>query len=185
MYQESLIKEAVRAAGSKSAAVKALVDKGYRAIEKNDPETGMKRFNQAWLLDANNRDVFWGMGIAASIMRNFDASFKVFDKALTLDPRNTILLNDIAYGWIQKGLFSLQQKKNDAQDSFIQAERYLDMVKSLRPTDDKPYAHNAMINYYRGDFGIAWKNVKDAETRGGASLDPRFVKDLETRMPRP
>ena len=32
-------------------------------LKKNDTKTVMKRFNQAWLLNTNNPQAYWGFGI--------------------------------------------------------------------------------------------------------------------------
>ena len=38
------------------------VKRGWEAFYDRDNATAMKRFNQAWLLNPNNADIYWGFG---------------------------------------------------------------------------------------------------------------------------
>ncbi|WP_230383828.1 tetratricopeptide repeat protein [Pedobacter endophyticus] len=71
----------------KTAALSS-VQSGWNYFYKNDLETSMKRFNQAWLLDSLNADVYWGFGNLLGRKNQFEASIPYFEKSLKLSPNN-------------------------------------------------------------------------------------------------
>jgi tetratricopeptide (TPR) repeat protein len=62
------------------------VDKGWEYFYKNQFETAMKRFNQAWLLDSLNADIFWGYGnILGMKNRDFKQSLVFLEQSLKIN----------------------------------------------------------------------------------------------------
>ena len=64
------------------------VDKGWECFYQNDLNTAMKRFNQAWLLDSLNADVYWGFGNILGNQQKYQESLRYFEKSLSLNPEN-------------------------------------------------------------------------------------------------
>jgi tetratricopeptide (TPR) repeat protein len=64
------------------------VSKGWEYFYKDDNETSMKRFNQAWLLDKTNSQVYWGFGNILGRKNEFESSIKFLDKSIKLEPNN-------------------------------------------------------------------------------------------------
>ncbi|MEA5258621.1 hypothetical protein VB264_12565 [Arcicella aquatica] len=90
---------------------KAISHHLYRAWEyyyKNDFDTSMKRFNQAWLLDSTNADVYWGFGNILGRQLKFDESLIYFNKSLKLNAKNSKV-------WLSRGTSYAQMfiKNND------------------------------------------------------------------------
>src|SRR5690606_35085006 len=75
---------------------------------KNDLETSMKRFNQAWLLDSLNADVYWGFGNLLGRQNQFQASIPYFEKSLKLKPNNSRVYESLATSYGH--LFETTQK---------------------------------------------------------------------------
>jgi len=57
---DKFIETVTKEYGTKDSALKAYVALGWRHLYKNDLETAIKRFNQAWLLNPNNPDPYYG-----------------------------------------------------------------------------------------------------------------------------
>ena len=53
-----------------------------RAIEKNDLDMAMRRYNQAWLIDDANGEAYWGFGIVLNERKQYDESNKMLEAAL-------------------------------------------------------------------------------------------------------
>ena len=47
---------------NRAQATRFHIDKGWSYFYQNDLDMAMKRFNQAWLLDSTDADVYWGFG---------------------------------------------------------------------------------------------------------------------------
>lgn len=50
--------------GDRDRASHYAVVRGWEQIEKGDFETAIKRFNQAWLLNPQRGDIYWGFAVA-------------------------------------------------------------------------------------------------------------------------
>jgi len=84
----------------KTAAL-ASIQLGWNYFYKNDLETSMKRFNQAWLLDSLNADVYWGFGNLLGRKNQFEASIPHFKKSLELSPNNPKVYESMASSYGQ------------------------------------------------------------------------------------
>jgi tetratricopeptide (TPR) repeat protein len=82
-------------------AAKYHVDKGWEYFYKTDYETSMKRFNQAWLLDSSNADVYWGFGNLLGIKHEFRKSLPLLEKSIKLNPNNPKIYECIATSYGQ------------------------------------------------------------------------------------
>jgi len=59
---------------------------GWGFFERRQLDDAMKRFNQAWLLDSTNADVYWGFASVLGMKQQFRASIPLFVKYLELNP---------------------------------------------------------------------------------------------------
>jgi tetratricopeptide (TPR) repeat protein len=72
---------------------------GWDYYYKNDPETAMKRFNQAWLLDSLNADIYWGFGNLLGKKGELKASIPYFEKSLRLNQNNSKVYEGLAISY--------------------------------------------------------------------------------------
>jgi tetratricopeptide (TPR) repeat protein len=49
--------------GTREAAARAEVEQGFKFYKQNNLAMAMRRYNQAWLLDANNPEIYWGFSL--------------------------------------------------------------------------------------------------------------------------
>jgi tetratricopeptide (TPR) repeat protein len=77
-------------------ASKFHADKGWEYFYKNDFETSMKRFNQAWLLDSLNADTYWGFGNILGTKHQFKESIPLLEKSISLNSTNPKVFESIS-----------------------------------------------------------------------------------------
>lgn len=73
---------------SRKEAATAYVEMAWKYAEQNDRDNATKRFNQAWLLDKSNADVYWGLGIVQGSKEQYDEAEILFRKSLDINPKN-------------------------------------------------------------------------------------------------
>jgi len=81
--------------GSRKTAAEFAVRLGWSEIGKNDPNQAVRRFNQAWLIDPDFPDLYWGFAVATHIRG--DELLKVerwFEEAKTRILNNPRLITD-------------------------------------------------------------------------------------------
>jgi len=80
-------------------AIKKLIQSGWEFVGKKEADTAMEKFNQAWLLDYENFNVYWGYAAVLGYQGNLDDSSIYFDKALTLYSKDKIVVNGYLPLW--------------------------------------------------------------------------------------
>jgi tetratricopeptide (TPR) repeat protein len=158
------IAEIDKAYPNRKDGVDALVKRGWDYVYAKDLETAMKRFNQAWMLDSLNANVYWGFADLLGMQGKNAESVKFFKKAIKLNPNNSKIYKDasVAYG----GLFMATHDKahlNNAIDALKAAVR-------LQPGDAQTYSQltSAYTYFTQKDSALKYLNITD-------QLDPKAI----------
>src|SRR5258706_3516970 len=80
---EKLIADTSAHYGSREKAAEAFIEQGFRFYNQDNLVQAMRRFNQGWLLDHNNPQVYWGFGAVLSDQEKMCEAMKHFDKRLS------------------------------------------------------------------------------------------------------
>ncbi len=64
------------------------VDLAWGYYYKKEYDNAIKRFNQAWLLDSTNADIYWGFGSVLGMKSMFKESMAYLKKSIKLNPKN-------------------------------------------------------------------------------------------------
>ncbi|WP_316823094.1 hypothetical protein [Pedobacter gandavensis] len=91
-----LINNLVQQEGSRSKASAALIKLGFNYIYQGEIKTAMYRFNQAWLLDSTNVDIYWGFGAIYHYLGDEKSATEQYDKGLSINPKNSKIITDKA-----------------------------------------------------------------------------------------
>ena len=86
---EKLIKDTIEYYGSREMACAAFLKNGFTYYRKDDLANAMRRFNQAWFLDAQNAEVYWGFGTILHDLGENCEAMQMINKALNLKPPTT------------------------------------------------------------------------------------------------
>ena len=157
----ALIAEVKKAGYTQESGAKVAVQKGWAYHDKGDLGGAMRRFNQAWILDPENGDVYHGFAI---IVHQRDKAIseaeKYFRMALS---KSRVSVN----AYVDYGRFLWLQNRYD--------ESLTQLTKAIKIS---PKAYNACSNisfvyYKKGDFVQACKWAKDAKTNND-QLEPRL-----------
>jgi len=200
---ENFINEAIQKAGSREAAAQSAIKLAWQYFYNNDPRTAMKRFNQAWLLDPNNAEVFYGFGILTSLQGKADEAISLYKKALELNPNHPMALANLARSYRDKA-YALYCKKEleypddevkrilgEALALYEKASQAATTGSDLRLTDldsDLRYIYYqwAVALEFNGEYAKAWEKIKLSRKHGGEKLiEPGFIEELSHFMPEP
>ena len=174
---QKFVEDAVAAAGTKEKAAAHMIMRGQEALQKNDPETAIKRFNQAYLLDPKDYKVYWGLGAARGEQRKFAEAIKLIEKAESINDKDARLLSDHGFALVSE-VVSSKPDQELAIKNFTEAEQLYRKAIKLSPKESLPYSRLAVLMYYKGDFNEAHSLVDQCRIRGGEGLDPNFIRDL-------
>ena len=88
-YDLIFIKETDKIFPNRSKAAIYYIKRGWDYFYKNELDTAMMRFNQAWLLDSLNPDIYWGFGNLLGQQQKYKESLVYFEKSLKKNPNNS------------------------------------------------------------------------------------------------
>jgi len=71
-----------------------MIMRGWEYFKKNELDTAVMRFNQAWLLNSLNAEVYWGFADVLGKQQQFKNTLPLFKRALKLDPNNAQIWHD-------------------------------------------------------------------------------------------
>jgi len=85
---EKFISDVTAQFGSRERASALWVNYGFKLLKQNNYGMATRRFDQAWLLDPTNAEVYWGF---STVLHDRDRgeeceAMRMMDKTLTLNP---------------------------------------------------------------------------------------------------
>lgn len=166
--------------GDRKKASSDMAARGWQFLAQGEPETAMRRFNQAWLLDHDDGIALWGMAAIEADWGKFDESLKLFAEAEKFSGEQINFSVDYAAAVGRAGV----KEKNDVllKEAFDRFEA----VYEKAPQNTRNLQNWAMTLFGIGKYSEAWEKVKLAEAAPNKpQLNPAFLADLQARMPRP
>ena len=154
-----------------------LIELGFKYLY-NDIKTAMYRFNQAYLLDSTNTDIYWGYAGVYMTLGNLENAQKQYLEGLSIDPKNTHLLTDYGTYFMAQyyGLQPLDEKK--ALPNLDFAINYLTESYLLDNKDQNTNFKLSICYYQKKDCKNAWKYYNECKSLGGQPITEDFTKAL-------
>lgn len=158
---------------------------GWQYFDEGDLKTAMKRFNQAWLLDEKNADVFWGFGNVSLVKRDPKEAIEMFKKALELNPRHAIAMCSLASAYQLRAYNFRWLLKKEASSYLEQSDQLCEQGSQIDPREEFCYSTWAITLFLQKRYAEAWEKVSKARALGGKTLNSDILKDLSAAMPEP
>ena len=167
---KDFLKECDRNFTDRKKASSYYSEKAWTYYYANKQDTAMRRFNQAWLLDSLNADVYWGFGNLIGIQKKYKESLILFNRSLRLNASNSRVWESTATSYVQ--LF-FQTK----DVSFL--NKSIDFLKGavrLDPKSTRLYGELTTTYSYFNQKDSARKYLKIADKLGSNNISPEVRK---------
>lgn len=164
--------------------------RGWKAYYQGDYDTAIKRFNQGWMFDRDNSEVFWGFGLITGQRafqeepeQNFEDSIKYLQIAKDKAPQNGKIIGDLAYSHTLLGQYLQSEKgnKKEAQKHFRTAGSLFVEATTKEPLYPPTSANWSIFYFYTKKFTEA-KSKADKAMELGYRFDPSYIKELENHL---
>ncbi|TVT49414.1 MAG: hypothetical protein FHK82_17195 [Sedimenticola thiotaurini] len=174
--------------GDPKRASRVWTQQGNELLQYGDVEGAMRKFNQAWLLDDLNYQVYWGFGQVMVIKNELPDAKQYLLKANELidDPfQKPALLTDLGtVVSLQGDAFSAMQTA-EREALFLRANGYFESVLELDSSYFPVWQRWAQSLYREGKYAAAWEKIHEAQARGVKQFSKRFIEQLSAKQPEP
>ena len=169
-----LIQDYLKQGGTHRKASEILIRLGFNYLYKGDLKTSMFRFNQAWLLDPENENVYWGFGAIYFTFNDFQNALKQYDEGLKLNPNSSNIITDKAT--VYKSKFETNNKHdiidlNTAIDLFLKSY-------SINSNNQNTLYKLSVCYFEKDDCKNARKYYNECVNLGGKPITKEYSEAL-------
>lgn len=183
---DKFIKDVTAQYGSRERASRVWVNQGFAFYEQDKLGMAMRRFNQAWLLDPTNSEVYWGFAAVLQDQEKYCEALSMTERAFSSGPIQDGFLPDAALIYTGCAVTS-STVSAEVKTAYLKRSDDLFAQANGSPAVTKDYLlfNWARAMYGRGDYAAAWTKVEEYEKVTGKPFNPTFVKNLTAKQPRP
>lgn len=164
--------------GNKRMASNYMIERGFQYLNKGDLKTAMYRFNQAYLLDNENTDIYWGFGAIYMSLSNLERAKDQYQQGLKINPKNTHLLTDYATYFLTKYYEAKNSKSQNANEYLNEAQEQLSKSYSIDAKDQNTLYKLSVCYFLKKDCKNAKKFYNLCKEQGGNFIDEGYTQEL-------
>ncbi|WP_260291188.1 tetratricopeptide repeat protein [Sedimenticola hydrogenitrophicus] len=150
-----------------------------------DADGAMRRLNQAWLLNPDNYQVYWGFAQVLVVREQPAEALPHLQKALAIldDPYpKPALLGDLGTVY---SLLGERAGSGEATTLFAAANARFAEAVALDDRFAPIWQRWAWSLYRQGDYAAAWETIRQARQLGVDRFSRDFIQTLSARFPEP
>jgi tetratricopeptide (TPR) repeat protein len=172
---DKLINIYLKDLGTRRKGSDALITSGFDYLYKGNLRTAMYRFNQAWLLDSTNSDVFWGYASVYYTFKDYNRALRLLDEGLAINPSNAKIITD-------KGTiyFTKYHSSND-KDDLNKGVELLTRSYTIDPLNQNTLYKLSVCYFLRNDCEMAKRYFLECKRLGGKPITDDFTKAILTK----
>lgn len=142
----------------------------------------MRRFNEAWLLNPNSPQPYWGFGAILHDQGKVHEALAMLNRASELDPLNPRLIADLARVVALRA--TVARTTAEREMYFTRACELFEKANALEPSNGHSYGLWAAALYDQGRYAKAWEKVHKAKELR-AAIPEQFLRMLREKMAEP
>lgn len=151
-------------------------------MEQGNLDYAMRRYNQAWLLDPNNYQPYWGFARVSLALGNPDEAIEQIEKAKELVDdsfQEVALLADAGTVYAAKALSASETEK---ANYFSLANKNFESSIALDQSYADSWRRWAYSLYEQGRYSDAAKAVEKAKQLGSLPFNEAFLEALSQKL---
>lgn len=165
---------------NRQEASKFFMERGWEYLNEGQLDTAVYRFNLAWLLNPDNKDTYWAFGLVTSAKGENEKAIEFYEKALAYDPKNSLLMSDIAASYL-KVYNDGKKKKKDLK----KATSYLNDAVTADSSNAFALYNLSKVKFYEKKYSDAWNYLHKSRGIDLSQIDYEYIAELTAQMPDP
>jgi Tfp pilus assembly protein PilF len=170
---DNFIKLSLQQDGTREKASNHMVDLGFNYLYKNDLRTAMYRFNQAWLLNPENENAYWGFGAIYFMFGDFENAMTQYSKGLRINPKSSNILTDKATIYLTKF------NTNGGKINLDSATRIFNRSYLADPKNQNTLFKLSACYFMNNNCNDALKYYKECQALGGRPITKEYTEALK------
>ena len=167
--------------GSPAATSRVWAAQGWASLRNGKPELALQQFNQAWLLDSQNYQAFWGFGAILSEQGRLGEATEQLEVASRLvdEPAQKVaLLSDLGSVYSELAARLPEDKQLDRAQHFVSANRRFTESLEIDPNYAPSWREWAISLFRQERYSEAWIKAKRAIELKAEPFPAGFLDDL-------
>jgi tetratricopeptide (TPR) repeat protein len=178
---EMFLSECDREFKSRKEAGEFFNKMAWQYLSEGDKSTATYRFNLAYLLEPENIEIYWGLGVIEFQNGNYSQAIDLMNKGLELsDGKNYVFMTDLATVYIKKALGNTY--------SVIETQKAKDLLNSaikIQPQYTPAHVQLTIVSMVENDLDAAWTHFHKAYELNPAELSKEVLLELLSRKEDP
>jgi len=172
---DDLIKEYLGIFKTHRAASEGLIKLGFDYYYQNNIQVAMYRFNQAWLLDPGNENVFWGYGAVYSVLGARQQALNMYNEGLAMNPKNSQLLTDKAT------VYLAEYQDNTVKKDLETAIRLFKSSYDIDPKNQNTLYKLSVCYFTQNNCAEAKRYYDECKLLGGKPITKGYADEIAKR----
>ncbi len=168
------LKTAIKLDTTAEKAAAHMIDLGFKYLYK-DTKKAMYRFNQAYLLDSMNSDIYWGYGAIYFMHNKLELAREQYKIGLEIDPENSRILTDYGTTYMSEYFATQNTSLLDRAISMMSRSYVKD------PTNQNTSYKLSSCFLMRNDCENAKKFYEACMSYGGDPVTKEFKAEINKR----
>ncbi len=183
---EALIRDTSNHYGSRPKASMAFVETAFNYYYQNNLDYAMRRFNQAWLIDPKNPEVYWGFASVLHDRGEYCEALRLLELGLSKGQIQSGHKPDHAVITAACGRYG-ESLTSREQEEYYQRSEELFLAAELDPLVPRPYLYLQWVrkHYALGDYEEAWKKVREHQRQSKEPFDSNLLQKLSVELAEP
>ncbi|MCY7353316.1 MAG: hypothetical protein LH606_22090 [Cytophagaceae bacterium] len=165
--------------GSREDASRFFSERAWEYLTEGALDTATYRFNLAHLLNSQNVDTYWGLGVVQYNKGNRVVAINLLNRRLAIHSSNATLMTDLAT--LHLNNFSSDSLSNDLS----RAMTLLDRAVSLDTANANAFMKLSLAEFHQQHYDQAWQHFHHARALDVKNLDFNFLTQLMARKEDP
>jgi hypothetical protein len=172
--------------GTREKASRVWVEQGFAFYQQDKLDMAMRRFNQAWLLQSSNPEVYSGFASVLADQGKACEAQKILEMGFSKGPIQDGFLPDAALIYTVCVIESCEMDASAKQTLSLKADGFLAKAfASAAAPKSYTLTQWAKVLFIRGDYAGSWTKVLEYREKIGKEIDVQFLKQLRAKMPEP
>ncbi len=164
--------------GDRTLASNQMIELGFQYLSKGDLKTAMYRFNQAYLLDSANTDIYWGYGAIYMTLFNLEMAREQYEEGLKQNAENIRLLTNYGTYFFMKYFDGDHSKDKNGKDNLDRAIEILLSSYRIDPKNQNTLFKLSVCYLNRNDCENARKFYNLCIYEGGQPITEELTVEL-------